>query len=71
MIFYFALFHFLSPSYNWCDRGIWSSQMGKGEKIGEGWDTKQKACEVTEIDKAKRIKEEEQGHPRRCELRYT
>lgn len=30
--------------------------MGEGENVGEGWETKQRACEVTEIDKAKRNK---------------
>lgn len=31
--------------------------MGEGEKLGEGWETKQRTCERTERDKAKRNKE--------------
>lgn len=37
-------------------------KMGVGEQVGEGWETKQRACELTERDKGKRNNEEEQDH---------
>lgn len=43
-------------------RPMMEFKMGVGEQVGEGWETKQRACELTERDKGKRNNEEEQDH---------